>query len=90
MHLAQWTQFAINAGDRTQFRSVNTVLADLTVPANGAKPLVTSPGQSKFGPAGVIVNCPLVSIDIPRGGVMNHPHRPRVAMHEALPTSERW
>jgi hypothetical protein len=65
VHLAQWTQFAINAGDRTQFRSVNTVLADLTMPVDGAKPLVTSPGQAKFGAAGVIVNCPLVSIDIP-------------------------
>ncbi len=65
VHLAQWTPFAINAGDRTQFRSVNTVLADLTVPVDGAKPLVTGPGGAKFGAVGVIVNCPLVSIDIP-------------------------
>ena len=65
VHLAQWTPFAVNAGDRTQFRSVNAVLTDLTVPVAGAKPLVTGPGGAKFGPVGVIVNCPLVSIDIP-------------------------
>jgi hypothetical protein len=65
VHFAVWTQAAIDAGDRTQYRDVDTVLDNLVASVEGARPLVTGPGGKPFGAAGVIVNCPLVSIDIP-------------------------
>jgi hypothetical protein len=65
VHFAVWTQAAIDAGDRTQYRNVDTVLDNLVASVDGAPPLVTGPGGKRYGAAGVIVNCPLVSIDIP-------------------------
>ncbi|PZS24925.1 MAG: hypothetical protein DLM58_23705 [Pseudonocardiales bacterium] len=65
VHLAEWTQAAIDAGARVQMRDVNTVL-DQKVKAQAPDPaLVTGPGGKPYGAANVIVNCPLVSIDIP-------------------------
>lgn len=66
VHLAEWTQAAIDNGDRTQYRDVNTVIDQLVkkqpdLPA----PLLTGPGGTKFKSSGIIVNCPLVSIDVP-------------------------
>lgn len=65
VHFAVWTQAAIDAGDRTQYRNVDTVLDNLVASVDGAPPLVTGPDGKKYGAAGVVVNCPLVSIDIP-------------------------
>lgn len=66
VHLAEWTQVAIDAGDRVQLRDIDTVLTQKVAPgADGAPPLVTGPGGKPYGAASVIVNCPLVSIDIP-------------------------
>lgn len=66
VHLAEWTQTAIDAGDRVQMRDIDTVLTQKIAPgADGAPPLVTGPGGKPYGATGVIVNCPLVSIDIP-------------------------
>jgi hypothetical protein len=59
VHLAAWTQAAINGGVRVELQSTDEV--DLWV---GMK-MVTGPGGAKFGPSGFVVNCPLVSIDIP-------------------------
>jgi hypothetical protein len=65
VHFAVWTQAAIDAGDQTQYRDVDTVL-NVVHPAPGNGPaLITGPDGKAFGAAGVIVNCPLVSIDLP-------------------------
>ena len=65
VHLAEWTQVAIDAGSRIQMRDVNTVMdTKIKVQPDGPAQ-VTGPGGMPFGAAGVIVNCPLVSIDIP-------------------------
>ncbi len=65
VHLAEWTATSIAAGDRTQYRDVNQVVDILTMGAMGAPPFVTAPGGGPFGASGFIVDCPLVSIDIP-------------------------
>lgn len=55
VHLAQWTAQAIANGQN--LRQVEfAAVADLA--KNG---LVTGPGGTPFGPAGIIVNCPIVS-----------------------------
>ena len=59
MHFAAWTQAAIDGGVRVELQSTDEV--DLWV---GMK-MVTGPGGAKFGPSGFVVNCPLISIDIP-------------------------
>jgi hypothetical protein len=59
IHLAEWTQTAIAAGDRAELRSTDEV--DQRVAAG----LVTGFGGTTFGASGFIVNCPLISIDIP-------------------------
>jgi hypothetical protein len=58
-HFAEWTQEAINAGARVQLRSYDEVL-DRVAQGN-----VTGFRGSPFGPSGPVVNCPLISIDIP-------------------------
>jgi hypothetical protein len=62
VHLAEWTTDAVAAGDRTQLRDIDTV-ADRYI--NAMPALVTGPGGMPFGPNGFVVDCPLVSIDIP-------------------------
>lgn len=59
IHLAEWTADAINAGDRAELRSFDEV--QLRIDAG----LVTGFQGSKFGASGFIVNCPLISIDVP-------------------------
>ncbi|MEA2265763.1 MAG: hypothetical protein QOE27_1346, partial [Solirubrobacteraceae bacterium] len=59
VHFAQWTQAAIDAGDRVQVRSVDEVRARV------AEGLITGPGGGPFQSAGFVVNCPLISIDVP-------------------------
>jgi hypothetical protein len=59
IHLAEWTPQAIAAGDRAELRSTDEV--DQRVAAG----LVTGFQGSAFGASGFIVNCPLISIDIP-------------------------
>jgi hypothetical protein len=59
VHFAAWTQAAIDGGVRVELQSTDEV--DLWV---GMK-MVTGPGGAKFGPSGFVVNCPLISIDIP-------------------------
>jgi hypothetical protein len=62
VHLAAWTTDAIAAGDRTQLRDIDTV-ADRYINVNPA--FVTGPNGAPFGASGFVVDCPLVSIDIP-------------------------
>lgn len=59
VHLAEWTQAAIDAGDRVQLHSTDAV--DARVSDN----LITGPGGGSFQSAGFVVNCPLISIDVP-------------------------
>jgi hypothetical protein len=59
VHFAQWTQAALDGGDRIQVRSVDDVEARVT---DG---LITGPGGGPFVSAGFVVNCPLISIDLP-------------------------
>jgi hypothetical protein len=66
VHLAEWTKAAVDNGDRTQYRDVNTVIDTLTKKQpDGTGPFITGPNGSKFKSSGIIVNCPLVSIDVP-------------------------
>lgn len=62
VHLAEWTSDAVAAGDRVQMRDVDTVV-DTRVKVD--PPQVTGPAGAAFGPSGFVVNCPLISIDIP-------------------------
>lgn len=59
VHFAEWTPAAVNGGGRYQVRNVETV-ADLVTEG-----LVTGPGGTPFAAAGFVVNCPLMSIDLP-------------------------
>ncbi|HEX4018219.1 MAG TPA: FHA domain-containing protein [Frankiaceae bacterium] len=59
VHFAEWTKAAVDGGVRVELQSTDEV--DLWV---GMK-MVTGPGGAKFGPSGFVVNCPLISIDIP-------------------------
>jgi hypothetical protein len=59
VHLAAWTQAAIDGGQRVELQSTDEVALWVGMKA------VTGPGGAKFGPSGFVVNCPLVSIDIP-------------------------
>jgi hypothetical protein len=59
VHLASWTPQAIANGDRVELRSPDEV--DQRV----ADKLITAPGGGKFGPSGFLVNCPLISVDLP-------------------------
>ena len=59
VHFAAWTQAAINGGERVEVQSTDEV--DMWVKMGA----VTGPGGAKFGPSGFVVNCPLISIDIP-------------------------
>ena len=56
VHLAQWSAKAISSGQNLRQRDFGDVqnLAD-----HG---LITAPGGAPFGPAGFIVNCPIVSM----------------------------
>jgi hypothetical protein len=59
VHLAAWTKAAIDGGQRVELQSTDEV--DMWVKMKS----VTGPDGAKFGPSGFVVNCPLVSIDIP-------------------------
>lgn len=59
VHLATWTRHAIANGDRVEVRSVDEI--DQRV----AEKLITAPGGGKFGASGFLVNCPLISVDLP-------------------------
>ena len=68
VHLATWTVDAIAAGDRYQLRDVDTVVNTETMANPDIGPgdiSVTGLNGAPFGPSGFIVDCPLVSIDIP-------------------------
>lgn len=68
VHLATWTTDAIAAGDRIQLRDVDTV-EQTEVAANPnigpGDVSLTGLNGAAFGPSGFVVDCPLVSIDIP-------------------------
>lgn len=74
VHFAAWTPAAIANGDRTEVRAVDDGV-DLRLAhgvdscAGGAAEcktgLITGPGGAAFGPTGFVVNCPLISIDLP-------------------------
>jgi hypothetical protein len=57
VHLAAWTQAAIDGGERVEVQSTDEVDTWVKMKA------VT--GGAAFGPSGFVVNCPVISIDIP-------------------------
>jgi hypothetical protein len=59
VHFAEWTASAIDAGDRSELRSVDEV--QQRVDAG----LITGFQGAPFGPSGFDVTCPLISIDVP-------------------------
>ncbi|MGH9125084.1 MAG: DUF7482 domain-containing protein [Acidimicrobiales bacterium] len=68
VHFATWTTDAIAAGDRIQLRDVDTVVnsevnADPHIGPGGG--VLTGLNGAPFGASGIVVDCPLVSIDIP-------------------------
>ncbi len=82
VHLIQWTKFAIQAGDRIELRSVFEIELYLAhgafachqgqqqcrqglVQGVGGK-ILTPRDFISGGASGIVVNCPLVSIDIPK------------------------
>jgi hypothetical protein len=60
VHFAQWTKAAVDGGVRVELQSTDEV--DMWVKMG----MVTGPGGAKFGPSGLVVNCPLISIEIPQ------------------------
>jgi hypothetical protein len=58
-HLAEWTQAAIADGSRVELKTPDEIRGRV---ADG---LITGPGGAPFGASGFVVNCPLMSIDIP-------------------------
>jgi hypothetical protein len=68
VHLATWTPEAIAAGDRIQLRDVDTVLQTEVMANQDIGPgdvSLTNPTGGPFGASDIVVDCPLVSIDIP-------------------------
>jgi hypothetical protein len=59
VHLAEWTAEAIAAGSRVKLQSTDEVALRVMMGQ------VKAPGGKKFGPSGFVVNCPLISIDVP-------------------------
>jgi hypothetical protein len=59
VHFAEWTPAAIAGGVRVELQSTDEVAMWVTMK------MVTGPGGTAFGPSGFVVNCPLISIDIP-------------------------
>ena len=59
VHLVQWTPAAVADGGRTEVRNADDIDALL------AQKVITGPGGTKFKSAGIVVNCPLISIDLP-------------------------
>jgi FHA domain len=59
VHFAEWTPAAVASGQRVEVQSTDEV--DMWVSMKA----VTGPGGKPFGPTGFVVNCPLISIDIP-------------------------
>ncbi len=59
VHFAQWSAADVAGGTRVELQSTDEV--DQRVMMN----MVTGPGGKPFGPSGFVVNCPLISIDIP-------------------------
>lgn len=59
VHLASWTAEAIAAGSRVPLAATPEVLARVT------EKTITAPGGAPFGPSGIVINCPLISVDIP-------------------------
>jgi len=65
VRFAEWTKDAINFGDRTELRSFDEVMQRVDTMDPTMPNLVTGFQGAKFGPVGIIVNCPLISIDLP-------------------------
>jgi FHA domain len=59
VHFAEWTKAAVAGGVRVELQSTDEVAMWVKMG------MVTGPGGAKFGPSGFVVNCPLISIDIP-------------------------
>jgi hypothetical protein len=59
VHLAEWTPAALNSGARVKLQSTDEVALRVMMKD------VTGPGGKKFGASGFVVNCPLISIDVP-------------------------
>lgn len=60
IHLTSWTQRAIAAGKRTRVGSFNNVVHD------AALGYVKAPGGGRWGASGFVVNCPPVSLNVPK------------------------
>ena len=73
VHFAEWTPRAIAAGDRALMKSTEDIEERLAGGARACeqgpepckKGLITGPEGKPFGPSGFVVNCPLISIDLP-------------------------
>jgi hypothetical protein len=62
IHLQTWTDAAIAAGLDTRQDNFNDAMNQVTL-GNA-----TAFGGGPFGPSGFIVNCPVISLDVPPGG----------------------
>ena len=56
VHATQWSSQAIASGQNKRQRDFGTIIN------LGDKGTVTSPGGAPFGPAGFVVNCPIISL----------------------------
>jgi hypothetical protein len=65
VHLARWTDAAVSAGSRTQLQVVDDVLARIKPDDMGNPATITAPDGTPFTASGFVVNCPLISLDIP-------------------------
>jgi hypothetical protein len=59
VHLAEWTPAAVTSGARVKLQSTDEVALRVMMKD------VTGPGGKPFGASGFVVNCPLISIEIP-------------------------
>ena len=57
VHLATWTDAAVEAGANVRQTDFSAVLQQ-----------VAAGNVSQFGPSGFVVNCPVVSLDVNVGG----------------------
>jgi hypothetical protein len=60
IHLTSWTRRAIAAGRRTRVGTFNDVVHD------AALGYVKAPGGGRWGASGFVVNCPPVSLNVPK------------------------
>ena len=63
VHLATWTDAAVEAGANVRQTDFSAVLQQV-VGGN----VTGFPAGSQFGPSGFVVNCPVVSLDVNVGG----------------------